>query len=725
MVPKNVLLLFAILILGLGLSTAQVEYNNPNLPRVPDPIFSIETFLGLTDTPSSYSGQSSNCVKVAAGETTLEFGSCGVGGSNKGTNNFYLFNNTNTIFFNETTLNDTISKEGINIGFNNTANIFDQDLNTTNNVTFESVNATRSLIVGDGAGGSHTLDVHGDVEIEHTALNSDDHAVEIIVDAAGFGDVKGLFIDYITGAIVTGQDEEVILINIDEFLATGGDVAAVEVLATEGGAEIFGLEVGILVNPIEQLSGTFGNALICEVNGVDQSAACASTGTDVAIFENDNDFMIIGGPVKFQEIEFIFDTTASGAGIRPKFEFSTGATTWTEFNPTDGTSGARNNGVVFFLDSDVPTWATNGSDFLINITRTRNVLTTTPIEDKIQIASATEYFWDKLGYLSINNISVINGNIFSDDLSLKIESIANKNFDIKAVGYTVGTAAFNLTITGSNYAGSSDADGGNIIIEAGDGFISGEESGVGGQLWLKGGSGTISNKGVHIKDIFSASPNTDATNSLYVEGRFQADSISLFEKGLTVNELGGSLATDDFRAETNTEMAALFLDASTETLFVNVDFNLSRDDDFNWADYLSITTTTDQTKSADLKNIFDQANYASFDYVNNSEWRGITFDPSSGNFTIDKTGIYTFTINMVLELGGTASQVTYIVLEDGTTIYSHSVGIHPSVDPALTGLTQVRKLSEGSNLSFYIDATTSSNTIGATDGTTFSIWRIS
>ena len=38
------------------------------------------TFLSLTDTPSSYSGQGGNCVKVSAGETTLEFGAC-AGGS--------------------------------------------------------------------------------------------------------------------------------------------------------------------------------------------------------------------------------------------------------------------------------------------------------------------------------------------------------------------------------------------------------------------------------------------------------------------------------------------------------------------------------------------------------------------------------------------------------------------------------------------------------------------
>lgn len=40
----------------------------------------ITTFLDLLDTPNSYTGEGTNCVIVNAGETALEFGSCGAGG---------------------------------------------------------------------------------------------------------------------------------------------------------------------------------------------------------------------------------------------------------------------------------------------------------------------------------------------------------------------------------------------------------------------------------------------------------------------------------------------------------------------------------------------------------------------------------------------------------------------------------------------------------------------
>ena len=46
------------------------------------------------------------------------------------------------------------------------------------------------------------------IDVDHTATENDEHAVEIDCDAAGFGDVKALNINYVTGAISAGEDEE-------------------------------------------------------------------------------------------------------------------------------------------------------------------------------------------------------------------------------------------------------------------------------------------------------------------------------------------------------------------------------------------------------------------------------------------------------------------------------------------------------------------------------------
>ena len=253
------------------------------------------------------------------------------------------------------------------------------------------------------------FNVNGSIDLIHLATISDDHAFEIDINADGFGDVKAIFINYITGAIVDGQDEEVILINIDDFQAIGGDVVGLEVISTEGGSMIIGLEAGVLVHPIEQLSGTFEDMDSALNVSTDVLAYFISTSLDATLFQTDNSNVTIGNAVKFEEIEFILETTASNPGIKPTFEYSTGVGTWDSFTPSDGTNGLRNTGVILWLDSDIPSWATGvGSEYLIRITRTANNLMTDPIEDKVQIASAIEYHWDKNGDLKVNNISATN-----------------------------------------------------------------------------------------------------------------------------------------------------------------------------------------------------------------------------------------------------------------------------------------------------------------------------
>lgn len=252
------------------------------------------------------------------------------------------------------------------------------------------------------------LDVDGTIFLKHVAAENDDHALEIDVDAAGFADIKAIDIDYVTGAIITGENETAVLINIDDTQAVGGDITALEVVATEGAADrINAMIVGATINPLEQLSGTFANANSISDNGSDELAALSSGGGgDVAVFTNDNEFLTVGSSAKFEELEIIVGTGASGAGIKPTFEFSTGVGTWATFSPTDGTNAIRNTGVMIWHDADIPSWAVGtGGEYLIRITRTRNVLGTPPIIDKVQVAATTEFAWDKNGDLSIHDLS--------------------------------------------------------------------------------------------------------------------------------------------------------------------------------------------------------------------------------------------------------------------------------------------------------------------------------
>ncbi len=262
------------------------------------------------------------------------------------------------------------------------------------------------------AGGTEIMTVgrEGAVDIFHTAVAAQEHALEVDIDAAGFGGVLGTEMEYDTGALSLGEDEAVILINIDESDAGGGDVAAIEVLATEGSAVIFALEVGAVIHPIEHLSGVFADMDSALVNAVDRltefTTADPGGANNVEIFSAQNNTVTIGDANKFEELEFLLETVASGGGIKPTFEFSSGAgPAYTAFSPIDGTEGMRHTGVILWLDTDIPGWVQVGGEYLIRITRTRASLTTAPKENKVQIAAVTIYSWDKDGDLVVKSIA--------------------------------------------------------------------------------------------------------------------------------------------------------------------------------------------------------------------------------------------------------------------------------------------------------------------------------
>lgn len=254
-----------------------------------------------------------------------------------------------------------------------------------------------------------TLHVVGDVELDHTAAENDDHAFEIVCDANNFADVKAIDIDYITGTVGAANDEEAIIVNIDETSSTGGIVAGYLVLSTsEGSATINGYETGVNINPIVQQSGTFGDADNILNLAVDVTVALSTGGAGaITAFVLDNDTFTIGDAATFDEMEIILDTPASGSGIAPTFEYSTGASSFATFVPADGTNGFRNTGAIIWDSSNLTGWVTAASgNFEIRITRTRNTLATVPILDKLQITSTTEYTWDKNGDVSIKSLAV-------------------------------------------------------------------------------------------------------------------------------------------------------------------------------------------------------------------------------------------------------------------------------------------------------------------------------
>lgn len=225
-------------------------------------------------------------------------------------------------------------------------------------------------------------------------------------DANGFISPRIDDIRYVTGPIGLGQILSVNVLNIDNTASGDGNIIGFAVSSTQTGLSTqFGFGVGPGVNPFIQQAGTPINMDSALVAGVDERADLIANGTDVPMFVLDNDTVIIGHATKFQDIMTALSTVASGAGIVPTFEFSTGVGTWDTFFPVDTTDGFRQNGNIIWADILIPSWAIGtGGEYLIRITRTQNGLGTTPISSFMQIEQAALYSWSSTGNLVVRRV---------------------------------------------------------------------------------------------------------------------------------------------------------------------------------------------------------------------------------------------------------------------------------------------------------------------------------
>ena len=285
---------------------------------------------------------------------------------------------------------------------------------TTSDVTIKNDAGATVLAILTG---TTEVEITGAVDIIHTATENDEHTFELQVDAAGYGDVKAMNIVYTTGPISTGEDEGVILINIDDthVSATGGDVFGLEVLATDGNADnIYGMKAGAVVGPILQEAGSFANPTTAtndttgpaDVNAMKDG----STGTNTTIFVANSDYILIGAAAVFTEIEFIIETGASNPGIKPTFGYSTaGAHTFTTFSPVDGTNGFRNTGIVAWDEADLTAHGinTDTGTYDIKITRTHASAGSVSLF-YAKTAATVVYSWDKNGVVSVSSIELGN-----------------------------------------------------------------------------------------------------------------------------------------------------------------------------------------------------------------------------------------------------------------------------------------------------------------------------
>ncbi len=359
---------------------------------------------------------------------------------------------------------------------------------TTENLIKMPDNLLDALSIQEGSNKYITFDTVDDeedilfyksVDILHTSTHTDDHALEIDTDAAGYGDVKAIDLDYITGNITQGEDEGILLLNIDRTLATGGDIFALEVLATDqvsGSTGIYGLKIGPEIGPVHQDSGVFIDATLATDNTPTTHVPVMADGilaNTTAIFESNNEYIIIGADTAFEDIELVFSTPAS-KNIRPTFWYSiSGIDTFTQFTPVDGTDGCRHTGVISWDASDLSNHVADDTTgkFDIKIIRTKAGSMTTPVLGYAKTVETVEYVWDENGDVNIRNLAV------AGTLDCGYLTVTDANEAIAIIGGATGDANrtwiafYDSNIVRRGYVGDASDDNDDIYLASDTGDI--------------------------------------------------------------------------------------------------------------------------------------------------------------------------------------------------------------------------------------------------------------
>ena len=312
-----------------------------------------------------------------------------------------------------------------------------------------------SFVSGDGnkhefnVGANGEFEVHSygftgeyiaEFELDSAADSTD--AVKVIADANGYSNVDALVVDYNAGDIQPGDSGGGLGVLLNVSGATSADST------TEVNGVIFVLIDGssATTNAITTLPG-FTNILNVvgavaadmdygyEVaSGVvtDRQAAYSSAGTNVQIFDADNDYILIGDDAPF-EIISVDLVTGANQNINATFEYSTGNNTWSTLSlSTDGTTGFTKDGVIVF---DAPgDWAVGNqaedaaditSAYYVKITRTRNTLVTSPTENIFQIfaSKAASMKIKGNGVISLPYLSAIPSGVENGDIWMESDGL--------------------------------------------------------------------------------------------------------------------------------------------------------------------------------------------------------------------------------------------------------------------------------------------------------------
>jgi len=244
------------------------------------------------------------------------------------------------------------------------------------------------------------------------SINSD-------VDANGNSSVRAICVDYNTGNMTVGSRASLIKIQVDETSANASDDTSqldfLNFLTTDAEPiEKHAIRVGqgfdnaLIVGGGVAKNPSYGYEVTPDVptnrvTGVapDGTAFLEASATNVAIFDADNDYILIGGVVTFETIMAVL-ALGSNRDIAEEYYYSTGAGTWSVLSQENTMNGWQQSGVISWTapvdwaqtNVTLPAGAAITNGYYIKIIRTRNYVGALPIEDyfKIYATSSTTDF---------------------------------------------------------------------------------------------------------------------------------------------------------------------------------------------------------------------------------------------------------------------------------------------------------------------------------------------
>jgi len=296
-----------------------------------------------------------------------------------------------------------------------------------------------TFVVGDGditevtAGSSGKFEIYsynftGDYvsEIKLDSASDNIDALLLKVESNGYDQNNAINIQHNVGDLQPGDLSHSLQIQLDETGATSADsttdLQAIRLETTDSSsAKKCGICVGPGFDNVLSISGSdpadpdYGYTVLSasvvdrvNITSPDGDDTFINTSDDVALFATVNDYFLIGDDSTFEIININLATNGS-QDSQLTFYYSKAGGGWTQFFPSDGTSGLTNSGNISFSapgdwtkDDEAEANGDITEAYYIKIVRTKLGTYTYPVEDFFKIYASQDTGMKLRGDGSIN-----------------------------------------------------------------------------------------------------------------------------------------------------------------------------------------------------------------------------------------------------------------------------------------------------------------------------------